>query len=285
MTAIEKFNEMTDEQREAVAKERDRIIYDEYINNDIAVNASIIKRCFERAVLFVLSNKKILNLKKIEKMKNIFVFDCESTSLHGTTFAVGCVVYSLLDIPYKREYGLSFGKKKETRVEKIENNVYQYNNMNGREIGAYICEYFIKKEWVEIDRFELLSLEGKEKAGDWVKENVIPNISDMPTCDTDKELRDRFFEFYMKHKENSDVYSDVNYPVETNFLAAVVADDLKSREWVMPYPLFDIAMYVDIEIDRCEKYENETGKKLRKHNPVDDSIASFHCFINSNFKL
>jgi hypothetical protein len=162
--------------------------------------------------------------------KNLFVFDCESTSLHGSIFAVGCIVA----------------------------------DQKGK----------------EIDRLELLSLEGKEKAGDWVKKNVIPNLQDMPTCNTDLELRNKFFDFYMKHKESSNIYSDVNYPVETNFLAAVVADDLKTREWSMPYPLFDIAMSVDINIDRCEKYAIETGKALRKHNPADDSIASLYCFLN-----
>ena len=60
---------------------------------------------------------------------NIFVFDVESTSLHGSGFAVGAIV-----------------------VNKIK---------------------------VEIDRFELLSIEGATKANDWVKENVIPNLKEL----------------------------------------------------------------------------------------------------------
>lgn len=164
-------------------------------------------------------------------MKNLFVFDCESTSLHGSTFAVGAIV----------------------------------SDQKGN----------------EIDRFELMSLEGKDNAGDWVQENVIPGLSDMPTCATDLELRNSFFEFYMKHKESCDIYSDVNYPVETNFLAAVVVDDLAKREWSMPYPLHDIAMFVNIDIDRCAKYERETENKLRKHNPTDDSISSLYCYLKA----
>ena len=163
-------------------------------------------------------------------MKNLFVFDCESTSLHGSTFAVGCIVSD--------------------------------------------------KKGKEIDRFELMSLEGAQKANDWVKKNVIPNLQDLKTCKTDLELRNEFFKFYQKHAENCKIYSDVNFPVETNFLSAVASDDLVNREFSMPYPLFDIAMYVDVEIDRCEKYEKETGLKLRKHNPTDDSISSLYCFLN-----
>jgi hypothetical protein len=76
-------------------------------------------------------------------MDNILLFDVESTSLHGTGFAVGAIV--------------------------------------------------VNKGGSEIDRFELLSKEGATKIGDWVKENVLPSLSDMPTCETDTELRNRFF--------------------------------------------------------------------------------------------
>lgn len=167
-------------------------------------------------------------------MKNLFVFDVESQSLHGTGFAVGCIV----------------------------------SDPKGN----------------EIDRFELLSLEGKANANDWVKKNVIPNLQDMKTCETDLELRNEFFKFYQKHADSCNVYSDVNFPVETNFLSAVANDDLINRKFSMPYPLFDIAMFVDVSIDRCEKYEKETGKQLKKHNPTDDSIASLFCFLQVNIK-
>ena len=61
--------------------------------------------------------------------KNILLFDVESTSLHGTGFAVGAIV--------------------------------------------------VNRGGTEIDRFELLSKEGAEKANEWVKQNVIPNLSDI----------------------------------------------------------------------------------------------------------
>lgn len=153
---------------------------------------------------------------------NILVFDVESTSLHGTAFAVGAIV--------------------------------------------------VNEEGIEIDRFELLSKEGTKKVNEWVKQNVIPNLSDMPTCETDKELRTAFYDFYMKYKETSEVWSDCNFPVETNFLSSIVNDDLESRQWNMPYPLKDISTIVDINLDRIKEYP----KSLRKHNPLDDSIASLY---------
>ena len=144
----------------------------------------------------------------------------------------------------------------------------------GFAVGAVVTN----KSGIEIDKFELLSKEGAEKANDWVKENVIPNLSDMPTCETDKELRDAFFNFYMKYKETSEIWSDVNFPVETNFLSSVVADDIEGRQWNMPYPLKDISTLVDVNIDRCA----ECGiDGLRKHNPLDDSIASAKMLIKA----
>jgi hypothetical protein len=145
-------------------------------------------------------------------MKNIFFFDVESTSLHGTGFAVGAIV----------------------------------SNNNG-EI---------------IDRFELASLEGIGNVSDWVRDNVLPHLEGMPVVETDKQLRDAFFEFYMKHKDSCEIWSDCNFPVETNFLSAIVADDVEGRQWSMPYPLKDLSTLLDVNIDRVEM----SGiKDLRKH--------------------
>lgn len=161
-------------------------------------------------------------------MDNILLFDVESTSLHGTGFAVGAIV--------------------------------------------------VNKYGSEIDRFELLSKEGSTKVGDWVKKNVLPNLSDMPTCETDKDLRTAFFDFYMKHKETAEIWSDVNFPVETNFLSAIVNDNLAERELSMPYPLKDASTLVDVSIDRCA----ECGiADLRKHNPLDDSRASVYFLLKA----
>ena len=160
--------------------------------------------------------------------ENILVFDVESTSLFGSGFAFGVVVY----------------------------------NRGGS----------------EVDRLELKSKEGQELANDWVKQNVIPHLEDMPSCETDIELRDAFYNFYMKHKETAEIWSDCNFPVETNFLNDVVKDDIEGRQWNMPYPLKDISTVVDININRTE----ECGiVGLRKHNPLDDAKASAYFLLKT----
>jgi hypothetical protein len=159
--------------------------------------------------------------------KNYFVFDVESTSLHGTGFAVGAVVY----------------------------------NPQGQ----------------LIDKFELLSIEGESKVCEWVAENVLPYTQSMPTCETDRELRDAFFDFYMRHKDTSDIWCDAGFPVETNFLSAVAQDDIKNRGFAMPFPLKDISTLVDVHNrkEECEYLD------LRTHHPLDDSIASFVCLFDA----
>ncbi|MFQ5447943.1 MAG: hypothetical protein ACE5FF_13525 [Saprospiraceae bacterium] len=97
----------------------------------------------------------------------------------------------------------------------------------------------------------------------------------MPACKALKELRTRFYGFYLKHKDSADIFSDVNFPVETNFLSTVVADAPEERAWNMPYPLYDIANFVPLDIDRTEAC-GIPG--LRKHHPLDDAMASAYCY-------
>jgi hypothetical protein len=125
---------------------------------------------------------------------------------------------------------------------------------------------------------ELLADEGIPLCVEWVWENVLPKLSDMPTCNTMKELRDRFYQFYQNHKATADVFSDVNFPVETNFLSAIVADDPEKRQFEMPYPLYDIVNHVPLEVDR---FESSGLTDLRKHHPLDDAMASAICYLNA----
>lgn len=129
-----------------------------------------------------------------------------------------------------------------------------------------------------VDKFELLSLEGLDIVSEWVKINVVPYLQHMPTCCTLLELRNKFYEFYVKWKDDADVYSDVNWPVEANFLSAIVADNMQEREFNMPYPLKDISTLIDVSIDRV-KYSGLNN--LVPHNPLDDCIASFTCLFKN----
>jgi len=158
----------------------------------------------------------------MESKKNIFVFDVESTDLHGKGFAVGAIV---LDA----------------------------------------------KTGEEVDSFLLKSFEGEKDSCEWVKTNVLPWLKDYPAVATGTELRNRFWKFYLEHKDDCEVWADVAYPVETNFLEEVYRDDPENRAFAMPYPLCDISSHVDVNVDRV-KFSELMG--LEKHNPFHDALAS-----------
>lgn len=164
-------------------------------------------------------------------------------------------------------------------------------------------------EIIEIDMISLVSDE--TNPNNWVKENVIPKIQNATHVKTKRELRDKFYEFYLKHKENCYIFSDVNFPVETNFLAQIAKDDLINREFNMPYPLYDLSMYLDVNIDRftfafpkTKKYKvkvcNARYQSLGylngyphvvkieddKHNPLCDALCSLVCLLKlMNIKI
>ncbi len=145
----------------------------------------------------------------------------------------------------------------------------------GFAVGATVID---QKSKLEVDKFALVSTEGMVDACDneWVKKNVFPKISNFPNCQSLIELRDKFYAFYCKHKDTCEIWSDVNFPVETNFLSAVVNDDIKNREWNMPYPLLDISSQIDVSISRIENCGIEG---LQEHNPLHDAIASAYLYL------
>lgn len=155
----------------------------------------------------------------------------------------------------------------------------------GFAVGAVVLQ-LDRYDITVIDKFGLMSIENLHKASDWVKLNVIPHLVSghvIEKCETDKELRDRFFEFYKKHAADCEIWSDCNYPVETNFLAQVAMDDLKEREFAMPYPLKDISTICGIEQSRSQFYIAVCPDPVvlfTEHHPVHDAMASGYYLLH-----
>jgi len=144
-------------------------------------------------------------------------------------------------------------------------------------------------EFVILEQGECHSIEGAQGACDWVRENVIPALTalhpylnaDITTLDasilpdnvvrTTRELREKFYRLYKRYKDqHAEFWSDVNFPVETNFLSAIVKDGNGSRDFEMPYPLHDMANFLDVSVTR-KNYCGLTG--LIDHNPLHDALA------------
>lgn len=148
----------------------------------------------------------------------------------------------------------------------------------GFAVGAMVAD----PQGNEIETFELLSTYGRLNTNEWVTKNVLPHLTQMPTYQTNQQLRNQFYSFYCKHKNTCDIWADCCFPVETNFLKEIVADDPEHRQQLMPYPLKDISTLISINIDRTETCNIPN---LRKHHPLDDCRASlFHLthFIKNN---
>ena len=146
-------------------------------------------------------------------------------------------------------------------------------------VGFCVAAIVATQKGEIIDQFCLMSIESISECCDFVKTKVYPALKDIPCCDTNKELREKFFNFYMKYKE-CQIWSDVNFPVETKFLHDVVLDDTENRMWNMPYPLLDMSTIVNVNIDRHNEYKRDNpDKKLMMHNPLDDCKASLHCLL------
>ena len=124
-----------------------------------------------------------------------------------------------------------------------------------------------------------------EIKNDWVKENVLPSLDTKKVVKTTKELRSIFYKV-LQQNNDCEIYSDVNFPVETNFLSDIVRDDLDNRAFNMPYPLYDISTLCDINISREKTFNSalfnnfpqllnsKSLYELKEHNPLHDSLAS-----------
>ncbi len=92
---------------------------------------------------------------------------------------------------------------------------------------------------VEIDRF-VGRIPFRSVTNEWVKENVLPALEDMPiTHQTTGELEEAFWKFWMKHREDSLVIAHCGSPVESGLFRRCVERDLVLRQWSGPFPAID----------------------------------------------
>jgi len=131
-------------------------------------------------------------------------------------------------------------------------------------------------EGIIIDEIKVVVSNYKPK-DKWVKENVKINTKKAVMVSSKKELREQFYKFYMQYKENSVTLVDCGFPVETNFLSEVAKDDIKNRNFDMPYPLYDIATVLDVDISR--KQFSGLIIKGSEHDPLVDCYYSIESIM------
>lgn len=103
-------------------------------------------------------------------------------------------------------------------------------------IGALVYD----ESGVEIARF-VGRLSDAEVTDEWVRENVLPKIQDIPvTHESYDALLMDFSKFYLENNKDTDVIAHMGFIVEVKILR-----DLHERkligDWDAPYPLLDVS--------------------------------------------
>lgn len=142
----------------------------------------------------------------------------------------------------------------------------------------------------------LLSESGAAQSGDWVRENVLPHLGDLPKVTTQDELYASFWTLYstvrsvvIKTHEcmpwelagKFAVFGDNMWPVEANFIMSAHDWAMKNagaRELDGPYLPIDItsvlwALGYNADLPRSEAAE-ALGVTGAKHNPLIDARQS-----------
>lgn len=132
---------------------------------------------------------------------------------------------------------------------------------------------------------------------EWVRENVLPVLTDLHTYSGRWQLRRAFWEFYRTYV-NDDyqeehgktiVLADFGAPVEANLFRCCIRDNPADRTGQAPYPLHELGTALllagaDPDIDRME-YANVAPGDATKHNPVDDAYVALACWLRATTTL
>lgn len=115
---------------------------------------------------------------------------------------------------------------------------------------------------------------GADSDREWIKENI-PDLGRNKT--SPREVRLAFWNHWKNCKS---VYpslvmaGECVWPVEANFLSACVADDGATRNWEGPYPLHEIASFMDAAgMDPMAGYER-LESEMPRHHPLADARQS-----------
>lgn len=126
----------------------------------------------------------------------------------------------------------------------------------------------------EIDRaYYGIKRENMHVTQAWVQENVIPILGEYEPCESEEELLEKAWGFWMKHREDAYAVADVPYPVEFRLFEKCVEKNPQERAFLAPFPLLDLASVlwangIDPLADRIDLLEEDTQTK--QHNAYAD---------------
>ena len=126
---------------------------------------------------------------------------------------------------------------------------------------------------------------GVQSDRDWIAANV-PAIT--VTDESPRSLRDTFWREWESAKVKFPgivMAAECGWPVEANFLEACIKDDEKNRRFSGPYPLHEIASFMQAAgMDPMATYERDIFEEP-KHNPRCDALQSARLLHESICKI
>lgn len=125
----------------------------------------------------------------------------------------------------------------------------------------------------EIDRFYgAVKTNVEDISTQWVKENVYPYLDNADTLfDSEKLLLESFWDFWTKYRETADCVAYVEYPVETRLFSTCVMHNPEERQFLGPFPLYDLATLLESKsIDFDCNIQELSGMDLVSHDAMND---------------
>lgn len=120
---------------------------------------------------------------------------------------------------------------------------------------------------------------GPDNSRTWVAENVT-GLTHAYT--NPRQLRDEFWRVWCGLKEQGVLLTaECCWPVEARFLAQCVDDDMERREWGGPYPLHDVASFMEATGTDPMAPKKRTGKETPAHNPLCDARQSARLLLEA----
>lgn len=116
----------------------------------------------------------------------------------------------------------------------------------------------------------------------WVRENIVPKVN-LPRFQTGLDLLNAFWDFWMRHRDDSICVVDFGAPVEAFLYRCAVEINPAGRMWSGPYPMHELgtALLLAGEDPDVNRREYIGRPDLVQHNPYDDALAAALCWIKA----
>ena len=135
-------------------------------------------------------------------------------------------------------------------------------------VAAKVINSFKEEDYF----YASLNIEKEDLSSEWVEDNVYDTLKNAEIMyDTEEELLEAFWAFYLKYHGDYEVLTDVPYPVETGVFGKCIAKDRENREKYSPSPIYDLeSMLVSNGYDKLAARNEIVKTDLKAHDAMND---------------